>query len=149
MTSQPIKPQLPAVLRRTPLAWRQAIHRPMRLAAAIAADERATVIYESGSRVAETLRDLAHECGAERPGALCRELTKMHEEVRRGSLVELAASAASGEIDERGEFVIVVGSDDRSRRLTSKSGADEALYRAALAAVVVVAIATGARGAAV
>lgn len=75
----------------------------------IAADERATVIYEAGGRVLETLRDLASACGPARIVALCRELTKMHEEVRRGSLEEVAAAVARGEVDGRGEFVIVLG----------------------------------------
>lgn len=79
--------------------------------AAIAADERATVIYEAGPRVAATLGDLARTCGEQRRGALCRELTKLHEEVRRGSLVDLAAAAAAGDVDGRGEFVIVVGDE--------------------------------------
>lgn len=77
--------------------------------AAIAADARATVVYEAGNRVAATLADLADACGGERPAALCRELTKLHEEIRRGSLAELAAAAASGSIDSRGEFALVVG----------------------------------------
>lgn len=102
---------------------------------AIAADERATIVYEAGSRVAETLRDLARVCGDDRRAALCRELTKIHEEVRRGSLGELATSAANGEIDGRGEFVIVVGSDESAGVATAKGGADDGPYRAALDAV--------------
>ncbi|MEY3683437.1 MAG: hypothetical protein RIS62_147 [Chloroflexota bacterium] len=78
----------------------------------IAADERGTVIYESGPRVAATLGDLARVCGDERPGAVCRELTKLHEEIRRGTLGALAAAASEGEIDPRGEFVIVVGAQE-------------------------------------
>lgn len=81
---------------------------------AIAADERGTVIYEAGSRVVATLSDLARECGEERPAAVCRELTKLHEEIRRGTLGTLAAAMAEGEIDARGEFVIVVGAQDQS-----------------------------------
>lgn len=77
--------------------------------ARIAADERATVIYEGPGRVAPTLRDLVGVAGGERPGAVCRELTKLHESIERGSLAELAARAASGAIPARGEFVIVVG----------------------------------------
>lgn len=102
---------------------------------AIAADDRATVIYEAGGRVAETLRDLALACGGDRRAALCRELTKLHEEVRRGSLADLAASVAAGEIDGRGEFVIVVGSDESAASSALSSGFDEAPYRAALDAV--------------
>ena len=76
---------------------------------AIAADERGTVIYEAGPRVAATLVDLARVCGDDRVGAICRELTKLHEEIRRGTLGALAAAVSAGELDARGEFVIVVG----------------------------------------
>ncbi len=76
---------------------------------ALAADLRASVIYEAGNRVAATLRDLADAAGPDRPAALCRELTKMHEEIRRGSLAELAGLVESGVVDGRGEFVIVLG----------------------------------------
>jgi 16S rRNA (cytidine1402-2'-O)-methyltransferase len=74
--------------------------------ARIAADERGTVVYEAPSRVVATLRDLAAACGPDRPAAICRELTKLHEEVRRGGLGELAAWAAQR---VRGEICIVVG----------------------------------------
>ncbi|MGA1646903.1 MAG: 16S rRNA (cytidine(1402)-2'-O)-methyltransferase [Candidatus Limnocylindrus sp.] len=80
-----------------------------RVIGALAADGRASVIYEAGNRVAATLRDLAEAAGSDRPAALCRELTKIHEEVRRGGLATLAAQVESGEIDGRGEFVIVLG----------------------------------------
>lgn len=76
--------------------------------ARIAADERACVVYEAPSRVPATLADLAAAVGGERRGAVCRELTKLHEEIVRGSLAELAARAAAGEILLRGEFAIVV-----------------------------------------
>ncbi len=76
---------------------------------ALAAEVRASVIYEAGNRVAATLRDLADAAGPDRPAALCRELTKMHEEIRRGSLAELAGHVESGVVDGRGEFVIVLG----------------------------------------
>ena len=65
------------------------------------------IFYESPGRLAETLADLAHELGA-RPAAVTRELTKLHEEVRRGALDALAAGYAGGEAP-RGEIVIVVG----------------------------------------
>jgi 16S rRNA (cytidine1402-2'-O)-methyltransferase len=77
--------------------------------ARIAADERGTVLYEAPSRVAATLRDLAVVCGPDRPAAICRELTKLHEEVVRGPLGELAKRAADGDLTLRGEFAIVVG----------------------------------------
>jgi 16S rRNA (cytidine1402-2'-O)-methyltransferase len=74
----------------------------------IAADDRACVIYEAPSRVPATLADLATAAGGERRAAVCRELTKIFEEVVRGSLAELASQAAGGAITLRGEFVLVV-----------------------------------------
>jgi 16S rRNA (cytidine1402-2'-O)-methyltransferase len=65
------------------------------------------VLFESPRRVAATLEDLAAALG-DRPAAVCRELTKLHEEVLRGSLRELAAELRRrGEV--RGEIVVVVG----------------------------------------
>lgn len=64
------------------------------------------IIFEAPTRIAETLQDLQTILG-DRPAAVARELTKLHEEFRRGSLMELAASLASS--DTRGEIVIVVG----------------------------------------
>jgi 16S rRNA (cytidine1402-2'-O)-methyltransferase len=77
--------------------------------ARIAADERASVLFEAPGRVGATLGDLAAVCGGTRPVALCRELTKLHEEVVRGELGVLAERARSGELTLRGEFVLVVG----------------------------------------
>ena len=98
---------------------------------ALAADLRASVIYEAGNRVAATLRDLAEAAGPDRPAALCRELTKMHEEIRRGSLAELAGHVESGAVDGRGEFVIVLGESIADVIESDVDGA----YPAALAAV--------------
>ena len=88
--------------------------------ARIAADGRGAILFEAPNRVAGTLRDLAAASGEERPGAICRELTKLHETVTRGTLGELAAAAASGEIPARGEFVIVVGSWAAARSGTER-----------------------------
>ena len=77
--------------------------------AAIAGDPRATIVFEAPGRVAGTLADLAAACGPTRPAATCRELTKLHEAIRRGPLGELALAAREGGITIRGEFVIVVG----------------------------------------
>ncbi|HET7677112.1 MAG TPA: 16S rRNA (cytidine(1402)-2'-O)-methyltransferase [Candidatus Limnocylindrales bacterium] len=74
--------------------------------ARIAADERATVLFEAPGRAAQTLADLAAACGPARAAALCRELTKLHEEVWRGSLGELAERAERAA--PRGEVTIVV-----------------------------------------
>lgn len=72
---------------------------------ALAADPRTLVFFEAPHRVAEALAALAESFGADRPAAVCRELTKTYEEVRRGPLGELAAWAADG---LRGEITIVV-----------------------------------------
>ncbi len=77
--------------------------------ARLAADDRATVLYEAPTRLAATLRDLAAACGADRQAAVCRELTKLHEQIARGSLGELSAAIANGSIPTRGEVVLVVG----------------------------------------
>jgi 16S rRNA (cytidine1402-2'-O)-methyltransferase len=63
------------------------------------------VLFESGNRMQETLADLAEIMGA-REAAICRELTKMHEEVTRAPLAELAAGADN--LETRGEFVLVI-----------------------------------------
>ena len=102
-----------------------------RVLGAIAADDRATVVYEAGGRVLETLRDLASVCGGTRSVALCRELTKLHEEVRRGSLEEVTSAVERGEVDGRGEFVIVLGETSEVADSADAGGA----YPAALAAV--------------
>jgi 16S rRNA (cytidine1402-2'-O)-methyltransferase len=71
-----------------------------------AAGERRTLVYfESPRRLAATLREMAETFGEERPAAVCRELTKTYEEVRRGPLAELAGWAADG---VRGEITVVV-----------------------------------------
>ena len=71
------------------------------------ADERRTMVFfESPHRLADALADAAAAFGADRPAAVCRELTKTHEEVRRGPLASLAEWAADG---VRGEITLVVG----------------------------------------
>jgi 16S rRNA (cytidine1402-2'-O)-methyltransferase len=77
--------------------------------ARIASDDRGTVIYEAPGRVAATIRDLAAACGPDRPAAICRELTKVHEQIVRGDLASLAAALRDGHVPARGEFVLVVG----------------------------------------
>lgn len=64
------------------------------------------VLFETGPRVAGALADLAAQFGA-REAAICRELTKLHEEVRRAGLESLARDYAAG-AETRGEFVIVI-----------------------------------------
>ena len=72
----------------------------------VAAETRTTVLYEAPHRVGALVADLAARCDGERRVALCRELTKLHEEVWRGPLAE-----AGGHLDAtapRGEYVIVL-----------------------------------------
>ncbi|SHH57074.1 16S rRNA (cytidine1402-2'-O)-methyltransferase [Jatrophihabitans endophyticus] len=76
-----------------------------RAVAALAAEARTLVLFEAPHRLAATLADLAAAFGSQRAAAVCRELTKTHEEVRRGTLGELA-EWAGGEV--RGEITVVV-----------------------------------------
>ena len=82
------------------------------------------VLFESGNRIAEALHDLAAAMG-EREAAICRELTKLHEEVRRGPLHELAAIA--DELETRGEFVLVIGPPPADSQQVSASDLDRLL----------------------
>ncbi|WP_018297553.1 16S rRNA (cytidine(1402)-2'-O)-methyltransferase [Corynebacterium lubricantis] len=68
-------------------------------------EKRAVCFFESPHRTAQTLEHAAEVLGGERRAAVCRELTKTYEEVRRGTLPELAAWAADG---VRGEVSIVI-----------------------------------------
>jgi len=82
--------------------------------AELAGEPRTLIFFESPRRLAASLAAMAGALGPERPGVVCRELTKTHEEVRRGTLGELAAWAAGGAL---GEITIVVaGSPARARR---------------------------------
>jgi 16S rRNA (cytidine1402-2'-O)-methyltransferase len=75
----------------------------------LAADERGAVIFEAPARLAATLSDLVRVCGADRTAAVCRELTKVHESIVRGSLSELEVAARAGTIPARGEVTLVLG----------------------------------------
>jgi 16S rRNA (cytidine1402-2'-O)-methyltransferase len=74
--------------------------------AEVAGEHRTVVLYEAPHRVARTVRDLAIACGADREVALTRELTKLHEEVWRGTLAEAERHVA--EVEPRGEYVVVL-----------------------------------------
>lgn len=74
--------------------------------AALAGERRTMVLYEAPHRLARTLADLAESLGAARRCALARELTKMHEEVWRGTLAAAVDHAA--EVEPRGEYVVIV-----------------------------------------
>ena len=77
-----------------------------RLFGELAEEKRTMVFFESPRRVSETLRTMASVFGDDRPAALCRELTKTHEEVRRGGLGALAEGAEAD--PPRGEITLVV-----------------------------------------
>jgi 16S rRNA (cytidine1402-2'-O)-methyltransferase len=102
------------------------------------------VVFETGPRVAAALADLADGLG-QREAALCRELTKLHEEIRRGDLASLAQGCATGEV--RGEIVIVIAPPTAAQLPTADDA--DALLRRALTrvslkdAVGEVAVATG------
>jgi 16S rRNA (cytidine1402-2'-O)-methyltransferase len=112
--------------------------------AALARIPATLVLFETGPRVAATLADLTAELG-DREAAVCRELTKIHEEVRRGALATLAQQSTTGET--RGEFVLVIAPPP-AKQAGSSDDAD-ALLRLALErsslkdAVGEVAVATG------
>ena len=82
------------------------------------------VLFESGNRVQDTLADLADIMGG-REAAICRELTKMHEEIRRASLCELARGTA--ELETRGEFVLVIGPPAADARVMTEDALDDLL----------------------
>ncbi len=92
---------------------------------ALRTEARTTVIFESPRRVAATLAELGTHLGDDRPAALARELTKLHEEVRRGTLAELAAGV---EVEApRGECVIVIGGAGEAPTVASDADIDAAL----------------------
>jgi 16S rRNA (cytidine1402-2'-O)-methyltransferase len=97
----------------------------------LATEPRTMVFFDAPTRVAATLADMAAAFGADRRAAVCRELTKLHEEVARGTLAELAEWADAG---VRGELVIVVAG----------AAAREVVFEDAVAQVLDL-VATGAR----
>ena len=76
----------------------------------LSGEERTMVFFEAPHRLEAALADLVSAFGADRPAALCRELTKTYEEVRRGTLSDLQSSAAG----TRGEITLVVAGCDRT-----------------------------------
>jgi 16S rRNA (cytidine1402-2'-O)-methyltransferase len=109
--------------------------------AAVAAERRTVVLYEAPHRLARTLGDLIGACGATRRVALARELTKLHEEVWRGSLASALERCA--EIEPRGEYVVVLdgapeppaADDDAIRSALTEARRDGATTRDAVAEV--------------
>ncbi len=106
--------------------------------AELADEPRTLIFFESPRRLAATLAGLAEAFGPGRRAVVCRELTKTHEEVRRGTLAELAGWAAAGPL---GEITIVVaGASERARRGASRAAPEIA---AAAAAEVTARVRTG------
>ena len=109
--------------------------------AELAADPRTQVYFESGRRLANTLDELAASHGADRQAVVCRELTKTHEEIVRGTLAELAAWARPTQADQadqakkakkaadsvavRGEITLVVAGLGRRRGRRDDGGRDD------------------------
>lgn len=72
----------------------------------LAEEDRTIILYESPHRLGRTLRDLSEYFGTERQAAVCRELTKLHEETRKGTLAELAGHYEKH--PPKGEIVLIV-----------------------------------------
>ncbi|MFI5889449.1 16S rRNA (cytidine(1402)-2'-O)-methyltransferase [Actinoplanes sp. NPDC051513] len=121
---------------------RSGSHRRSRLRE-LAAEPRTLVFFEAPHRIAAALADLVPAFGDDRPAAVCRELTKTYEEIRRGTLAELARWAAEGE--PRGEITLVVAgapagppprpSDEELREAVAEREAAGASRRDAIQAV--------------
>jgi 16S rRNA (cytidine1402-2'-O)-methyltransferase len=82
------------------------------------------VLFESGNRVQGTLADLAEIMGG-RDAAICRELTKLHEEITRAPIAELADGA--DRLETRGEFVLVIGPPAAGSKVMAASDLDDVL----------------------
>jgi 16S rRNA (cytidine1402-2'-O)-methyltransferase len=76
----------------------------------LAIEERTIVLYESPHRLAKALKEFAEYFGADRQAAVCRELTKMFEETRKGTLAELAAHYEAH--SPKGEIVVVIAGNE-------------------------------------
>jgi len=85
-----------------------------RLLDVVARSEWTVVLFEAPPRVAELLEDLAAACGGERPAAVARELTKLFEETRAGTLAELAGYYAAA--PARGEVTVMVAGTGKPAR---------------------------------
>lgn len=95
--------------------------------AELARIEATLVIFEAGTRVENSLRDLADILGT-RDAAVCREMTKLHEDIRRAPLPDLARSAS--ELETRGEFVLVIGPPAPDSGIMNETDLDAMLHEA-------------------
>lgn len=80
----------------------------------LANDSRTAIIYESPLKLQRTLRQLADSFGSDRPAAVCREISKLHETIHRGTLGELSDYFLKN--NPRGEIVIIIAGRDASVR---------------------------------
>ncbi|MCH5329156.1 MAG: 16S rRNA (cytidine(1402)-2'-O)-methyltransferase [Coprobacter sp.] len=88
--------------------------------AELAAERRTMIFYESPYRLVKTLQQLAEYFGGEREAAVCREISKIHEETRRDTLAALAAHYAAHE--PKGEIVVIVaGAPEKEKEKKYKS----------------------------
>jgi 16S rRNA (cytidine1402-2'-O)-methyltransferase len=92
---------------------------------ALAHEERTTVLFEAPGRVAATLADIAEVCGADRLVAVARELTKLHEEVWRGSAADAATVFGAHEV--RGEVVVIVAGAESAQTAPADEDVNAAL----------------------
>jgi 16S rRNA (cytidine1402-2'-O)-methyltransferase len=95
---------------------------------ALASEPRTAVFFESPHRIAQTLTDAAEVLGADRTAAVCRELTKPYEEIRRGTLAELAEWARAG---VRGEVTVVLAGAEPTTALNTAELVEQVLRRTA------------------
>jgi 16S rRNA (cytidine1402-2'-O)-methyltransferase len=96
---------------------------------ALAAEERTAVFFTAPGRLAADLGDLAAVCARDRQVAVCRELTKLHEEVWRGTLADAVAAWSAGTV--RGEVTVVIaGAEAPAADLESALGEVEAMIEA-------------------
>ncbi len=101
---------------------------------AVAGAPVTVVIYEAANRLAATIGDLGAACGPEREVAAAKELTKLHEEVWRGTLGDAARWLSEAPAEPRGEWVLVVGPGPRETGPPAGEEEIEAALRARLAA---------------
>jgi 16S rRNA (cytidine1402-2'-O)-methyltransferase len=100
-----------------------------RVLAALATVPATLVLFESPRRLAEMLADAASVLGTGRRAVFARELTKLHEELRRGTLADLAAAYAAGG-PPRGEIVVVVAPPEAAPAVQDDAAVDDLLREA-------------------
>lgn len=89
---------------------------------ALAEEERTMVFYESPFRVVKALEEFRTVFGESRPACVCRELSKLHEDIRRGTLTELKEHFTAH--PPKGEIVIIVGGKEKKRHANEVEDSD-------------------------